>query len=80
MTVIERIKEIEELVNDISPGTQFPKRWCPENTALPAAPIRNDFDFLLKAFKVMRSLSKEKLDECGWLGDLDQYFEKEMGK
>ena len=56
MTALEKIKEIEEAVHGLIPGMRINKRWAPTGSVR-AKPFRDDFEFLLKSFYVMRELT-----------------------
>lgn len=84
MTSLQKIKEIEDAVPTIFDGMKVNKRWAPTGRVL-AKPFRDDFEFLLKAFNVMREIAIEANGNSGdrvygdlWFEDLDAEFEKRI--
>lgn len=79
MTVIEKIKEIEEAIASIKTGEQVNKRWSP-NSSLRTQPIKSDFEFLLKAYKVAWEMMKEanSASEYNCFNETEEEFESRM--
>jgi len=57
MTALERIKEIEEKVAGMIEGSAVDRFWVNEDMIISAKPFRDRYQYLLKAFKVMRDIS-----------------------
>lgn len=64
MTNLERLKSLKPLKRD--------ERY--------EGNLVEDFNFLLKSFWVMRELAIEKLFDCEYLGDIEEYFEERMNR
>jgi len=59
MTALDLIKELNEIVPTILPGQLVPKRWSPDGIVR-SQPVLKDFQFLLRAFQVMREIAKQE--------------------
>jgi hypothetical protein len=59
MTAMERIKELEMVIENALPNTVVPKRWGDTTGAIVPLEIVDDVHFLLKAFRVMREIAAD---------------------
>lgn len=64
MTALERIREIE-VRPPLVFGGMLPRYWCDDNLRLDMTLIAKDYEFLIKAFKVMRKIAVEYKIQAG---------------